>query len=162
LSSIKIADKDKIFTKHPWVGRTLEIGCRDAQRIKIGRDRGHNLWGLEERDFSPSWKLMGIDHYVKRGKPTRIPYPDQVFDFVMTPDALKPPESISTLTYTSAWYELVFKEIHRVGRKDFFLKLPDWINMKSWMHHLTEAGFNVTMMQKSMQGNFLVEANRYV
>jgi len=162
LSNLTISDKDKIFTKYPWVGKTLEIDCGDAKRIKIARDRGHSIWGLEKKDFKPSWSLMGIDHFIKQGVVTDIPYPDKTFDFVICPDALKPPESISTLALTATWYGSALREIYRVGRKDFFIKLPSTYDMKTWLKHLITAGFNVIMMQKSLQGNYLVEANSYV
>jgi len=156
------SNKSMVFNKYPWVGRTLDVMCGDGQRVKIGRDRGHNVWGLEERDYNPSWGLMGIDHYVKRGSYSQIPYPDNAFDFVTTPNPIVMPKAFQTFSYTALWYEIALGELHRVGRKDYFLKIPNLeiFSRKYWLKLLEDIGYNVIVFNRSLQGNYLVEATR--
>jgi hypothetical protein len=137
----------KIFTQYPVFYRGLEIGARDGQRVRIGRARGLNLYGTDEFDWSTAWKAQGIDPYMHVAKVGKLPFPDEMFDFVTHPDPVGP--TIKNL-----------KEIYRVGSRSFYIKIkPKW-EMPKLARRLAAVGFRIEVMNMTSGGNIVVEARK--
>jgi len=137
----------KVFTQYPVFYRGLEVGCGDGQRIRVGRGRGLNLYGCDIKDFKNAWAIQGIDPYVRKVNLHSLPYKDEMFDFVSYPKAFKPSKK-------------VFKELYRVGSRNYYLKLDTKRNMGFWAKVLAEVGFRLEVMNVSTDGHLVVEARK--
>jgi len=70
--------------------RLLEVGCGSGRRLKLFRDRGLDVLGLESDQVlvDNARRSIGNDSLVRLGEPGELPFEDNTFDLVLLGHAL--------------------------------------------------------------------------
>lgn len=149
----------RMAVNYPNKKRILELPCGDGYRIRIGRERGHKVYGYSNMDLSTAWRFHGVDPYINLGRTfTSFPYPDNVFDLVMMPVSIPLP---GTMTQNQSYLPRVIREMIRVGNEDFYFKFDvqgSGIPFEWWPKTLIDLGVFIQSIHKcTVQGNILIE-----
>lgn len=125
----------------PKFDLALEAGCRVGKAIKIAKEMGLKIMGIDFADARHLWKELGIDNLCSIADIRDIPYADNTFDYVFSLKILQhlPADDV----------DLALGEIHRVGSKLFLLTvdLHGWFDPYWWIDKMGKVGFDIQIAQ---------------
>ena len=141
-----------LFTLYPeGMECGLEVECGQGTRIRGGRKKRHNIFGINSTSEASAWKGLEIELYCKVAHPTKIPYNKDSFDWVFLDKPLDLPKEKMLKA---------LKEIYRVGWRDFCLTLPTTESLSWWLKKLRKIGYEVFIANVTSQNTYHIEAKK--
>lgn len=126
----------------------IELGCGQGAGVCGMRQKGFNVWGVDHAFIPKPWKSMDIDRYCCTAEMADLPFKDDTFDVVLTPDVLEhiPENDIPRVLNemkrigSDQYYALISLSLDK-GFNDIIFTHITLKNEKWWSNHLLKAGF---------------------
>jgi hypothetical protein len=142
---------DAVTIVYPACKQGLEIECGDGYKLKVGRKRGQNLWGISSQDYPAEWSKNNVNSFCRQMKPTEIDYKKDSFDVVINNN------DIDIQNKQDA--RKILKHIKRICSTRAYLNLPlDKKFSKSWwLKTIIDIGFVVECLQETTSKTLVLE-----